>query len=160
MTGSLIGSRSSKAVYGVILITAVLLGSEHNTTDALDIAGKVLLAAIAIVVAEVYSEYLGEKIRRKKSLTETERHAISYDAFAIFVVSLYPALVFFLSYLGLYSLETAFQISYVLSLLALGAFGYVASVYAGDARSTGIKRAFIAMLIGLIVILLKYEFGH
>lgn len=63
---SLIGSRSSKAVYGVILITVALIGFEKHTSDPANIALNVLFAAIVIVLAEVYSEYLGEKIKKRK----------------------------------------------------------------------------------------------
>lgn len=157
---SLIGSRSSKAVYGLILITVVLIGLERHATDSMEVALKVLLAAIAIVIAEIYSEYLGEKIKRKKALSKREHKEISHDASAIFAVSLYPALIFLISALGLYSIEVAFKIAYTLSLIGLGAFGYIASMYAGDPRSTSIKRTLLAVFIGFAVILLKYELGH
>lgn len=160
LSRSLIGSRSSKAVYGIILITVALIGFERHTADHADIVFKVLLAAIVIVLAEIYSEYLGEKIKQKKTLSKKERKDIVHDASAIFTVSLYPAIVFLISALGLYSAETAFKITYALSLVGLGAFGYIASVYAGDTKFESLKRTAAAVFIGLIVILLKYELGH
>lgn len=160
LSKSLIGSRSSKAVYGIILVTAVVIGSGKHDAEPLNIALKVLFAAIVIVLAEVYSEYLGEKIKRKRALSKSDKKNIVYDASAIFVVSLYPAFIFILSSLGLYSTELAFKITYVMSLIGLGVFGYIASIYAGDSRFVSARRALIAALIGLAVILLKYAFGH
>lgn len=160
LTSSLIGSRSSKAVYGVILITAVLIGFESKDTEPIQVIFRVIFAAFIIVLAEVYSEYLGEKIRHKRSLSRQERKEIAHDALAILVVSLYPAAVFLMSYFGLFTTATAYDISYTLSLAALGLFGYIASMYSGCTKFTAIKRAATAVFIGLIVILLKYEFGH
>lgn len=83
-----------------------------------------------------------------------------HDASAIFAVSLYPAIVFLISATGLYTTATAFKVTYFLSLIGLGAFGYIASVYAGDTKFESLKRTAMAVVIGLIVILLKYELGH
>lgn len=160
VSSSLIGSRSSKAVYGVILITVALIGFEKSAANPFDVALKVMLAAIVIVLAEIYSEYLGEKIKRKQALSKKERKEIAYDTSAIFTVSLYPAVVFIFSGLGLFSVDTAFNITYVLSLVGLGTFGYIASIYAGDSKFVSLKRTAVAVLIGLLVILLKYELGH
>lgn len=154
------GTRTTKAVYGIVLITAALISFQLHEHDPAAIALKIFLAAIVIVAAEVYAEFLGEKIRLKRSLSKQERREIVDDTMVISSVSLYPVVVFLLSATHLYDVEVAFMLSYLLSLIGLGAFGYLASRSAGMTREQSIVRASIAVAIGLAVIMLKYSFGH
>lgn len=156
----LAGTRSTKAIYGIILITAALIGLQVHETSPLAVSIKIFLAALVIVLAEVYSEQLGEKIRRKKQLSKFENQDIINSAMVIASVSVYPAVIFVLSSFGLYSIETAFDISYLLSIIGLGLFGFIAARAAGNSRSSSYKSAVLASAIGATVIIIKYIFSH
>jgi len=154
------GSRSTKAVYGLILITAALIGFQIHETDALTLAIKVFFAGLAIVLAEAYSELLGEKIQHHKNLTKRERREIIHDAMVISSVAAFPVLVFLVSELGLYSTDTAFEICYTWCIAGLGLFGYIASRAGGDTKSASIKKALLVAGVGVVVVLTKYHFSH
>lgn len=154
------GSRSTKAIYGIILISAALIGFQLHESNPATIAVKVFFAGLVIVLAEVYSEILGEKIKRKKELTRLERREIIGDATVISSVATYPLIIFLLSALGLYSVEFAFELSYALGIVGLGLFGYVAACAAGDSKQLAIRKAVLTAFVGIIVILVKYSFGH
>ena len=153
--------RAAKVVYGAVLIFAFIVGqghSGHNT--ALSLATGTFFAAIAIVLAEIYAEILGKTIRQKRKLTKHERKEIEQDSLAIISISMWPTVIFLLSWLGLYSMHTAFNISYTLLLLVLFIFSYWASVLSGRSRRSSLLRGIIASCIGLIVVFAKYALGH
>ena len=156
----LTGSRSTKAVYGIILITAALIGFQIHETDSLTLAIKVFFAGLAIVIAEAYSELLGKKIEHHKVLAKAERREIIYDAMVISSVTLFPVIVFLVSELGLYSTDRAFEICYVLCITGLSLFGYIASRAGGDTRGKSVRKALLAAGIGIVVVLSKYHFSH
>ena len=153
--------RASKVVYGSVLIFAFLAGQSHSGHDsALPLVFGTFLAAVAIVLAEVYSEILGRTIRNKRKLKKLERQEVEQDSLAIISVSFWPSLIFLLSYFGLFSVHTAFNISYGLLLTVLFVFSYWASILSGRNRSISLFRAAIATCVGLVVILAKYGLGH
>ncbi len=153
--------RASKVVYGSVLIFAFLAGQSHSGHDsALPIVFGTFFAAVAIVLAEVYSEILGKTIRNKRTLKKDERREVEQDSFAIISVSFWPSLIFLLSYFGLFSVHTAFNISYGLLLTVLFVFSYWASVLSGRKSSTSLFRAVITTCVGLVVIIAKYALGH
>lgn len=154
------GERASKAIYGIILISVTLIGLKAHDTDPMAIAVKIFVAAMAIVVAEVYSEILGESIRHQKALNSEERRTIVYNAMAIATVSLYPIIVFLLSKLGLYSVDTAFTIALVLNMLGLAAFGYYAIKSSGATKHQALVKGSILAGIGLIIVIAKFTVGH
>lgn len=154
------GARSTKAVYGIILITAALIGLQFHETDPLTLAAKTFFAALVIVLAEAYSEMLGEKIRRKHELSRRERREIIGDATVIASVALYPVVIFLLSAMGVFSVAVAFDICFVLAIVGLATFGYLASRAAGSAKYAAIWSASIAAIVGTAVILVKYMSGH
>jgi uncharacterized membrane protein len=154
------GYRSTKAIYGIILITATLIGLQFLESKPLTIAVKLFFAALVIVLAEAYSEILGEKIRRRKELTGSERREIVDDVLVIASVSIYPVSIFLLSAAGLFSVDSAFKISYGLSIACLGLFGYLASQAAGDTKNSSLRKAVITSLVGVLVVIIKYRFSH
>jgi hypothetical protein len=154
------GHRSTKAIYGVILITAALIGFQLHETDPLTLSIKIFVAGLVIVLAEVYSEILGEKIRRKKELDKQERREIIDDTKVITSVALVPTLIFLLCELGLYDISLAFDVCFLLSILSLGYFGFIASQAAGDSRNSSLRKALVTASLGAAVIILKYVFTH
>ncbi len=119
-----------------------------------------LFAAVAIVLAEVYSEILGKTIRNKRKLSRAERKEIAQDSLAIVSVSFWPSVIFLLSYLGLYSVHSAFNISYSLLLAVLFIFSYWAGRLSKFSRSGALLMAFATSAVGLVVVFAKYALGH
>ena len=154
------GSRSAKAIYGIILITATLIGFQFHESEPLTIAASVFIAGLVIGLAEAYSELLGEKIRREKKLNKLERREIIDHAFVVSSIAVYPVAVFLVSALGLYSVDVAFDISFGLSIIGLGLFGFSASRAAGEPRGVSYRKAILISLIGAAVILIEYTYAH
>lgn len=154
-------ARATKVIYGTILIAAFLITKDHiGENSSLAVAISTFFAAIAIVFAEIYSELLGETIRKNKKLSRTERNAIEKDTFAIISVSILPSIVFLVSYVGLYSTQVAFTISYTLLLIILIVFSFWAVRLSGATTLKALVISIIISVIGIAVVLLKYSLGH
>jgi hypothetical protein len=153
--------RASKVIYGAILISAYLITQSHSDgSTALSLAFGTLFAAVAIVLAEVYSDIIGRTIKHKRKLTNHERHEIEKDSLAIVSVSIWPSVMFFLSHLGLFSVQFAFDISYLLLIGVLVIFSYIASRLSGRSKIKSLMWSLIISIIGICVILVKYNLGH
>lgn len=153
--------RAAKAIYGVVLIFAYLIGQGHSSEQtSLSLAFGTFFAGVAIVLAEIYAEILGKTIRQKNKLTKNQRKEIEQDSLAIVSVSFWPSLVFALSSLGLYSIQSAFNISYLLCLAALFLFSFWASRLSNFTVFTAAVRATIVVALGVLVVVAKYELGH
>ena len=153
--------RASKVVYGTILIYAYLVTQSHvDNITSLSLMLGTFFAALAIVIAEIYSEIIGKTIKQKKPLTKSQRLEIENDSFAIISVSLWPSLIFLLSYLGLYGAQVAFNISYIFLITTLVVFSYWASRLSGFSVKRSVLTALIISAIGVTVVFIKYFLSH
>lgn len=154
------GAHSAKAVYGIILITASLLGFQLHPESAFHIALMVFLAGMVIVLAEVYADFVGERIQLHKELNRVTRYKVLDDSWVIGSVALYPSIVFILSGFGLWTVDRAYSICFALGLAALAGFGYVSWRAAGESKRSSLLKAIVMTGIGATVIIIKYTFGH
>lgn len=153
--------RASKVVYGTILIYAYLISQHYsNHFTAVSLMVGTFFAALAIVIAEIYSEIIGKTIKQKKPLTKQQRSEIAQDSFAIISVSLWPSFIFLLSYLGLVTTQVAFNISYVFLITTLIVFSYWASRLSGFSVKRSVLTALIISAIGVSVVFIKYFLSH
>lgn len=153
--------RASKAIYGAILIFAFLITQSHAQKDsALTLAISTFFAAGAIVIAEIYAEYIGKSIKQKGKLTKSQRAEIVQDSLSILSVSYWPTLFFAASYFGLFSVRTAFDLSYVFLLAILFGFTYLSATLSGKTRLRAFANAAVTTSIGIAVVFIKYYFGH
>lgn len=150
----------AKAIYGVILIQALLLNYDDGTITPFNIAVKTFFGALIIVVAEIYSELLGNIIKKGKRISSRDIQEISHESLVISLVSISPTLIFLLSSLNLFSVRFAFNLSYSVGLLELFIFGYMASFSVVKNKFKSIRLALFSVLLGLIIILSKNYLSH
>ena len=153
--------RATKTIYGAILIFAFLIGQYHNTNNsALPVVFGTFFAAVAIVLAEIYSEILGKTIKHKRKLSKNDRHELVNDSLAIISISFWPSGIFMLSYLGLYDTNTAFIISYALLISVLFISSYLANRLSNFSKYKSLLTAILVSFLGVIVVVVKYSLGH
>lgn len=154
-------NRASKAIYGAILLFVFIAGVAHTGgAGPLAMALKTFVAALTIIFAEVYSEFIGERIKNRGHLSKAERRGIVSDTGAIASVSFWPSLIFLVSATGLYSVKNAFIFALVYLLAVLLAFSYLAARMSGMSKPRAFVVAAVTLVIGGAVIALKYKFGH
>lgn len=155
------GEKATKAIYGSVLIFAFLIGqSQESDSSPLNLVAATVFASVAIVLAEIYSELLGKTIKYKRKLKKPERLELEKDSLTILSIGLYSAMLFLLSYLGLYSLSTAFNLAYSFLLIILFAASYVASRLSNYNKRKSFFVAIITTIVGLITVFTKYLVGH
>lgn len=152
--------RSAKAIYGLILITATLIGLKSSTSAQLNVAVETFAAAFIIVIAEVFSEIIGKKIEHKRNLSTQERKDIIDNTMTIALSTVYPTIIFVLSWLGLYSITSAFILALAFGIIGLGAFGYISARSIGHSIIKALAEAVIICIIGSAIILVKYYVWH
>ena len=153
--------RATKAVYGAILLFAYLISISHKAeVSASSIALGTFFAALAIVIAEVYAELIGKTISHKKKLYRKELRTITKDSFAIISVSIWPTVIFLISNVGLFSISTAFNLSFAFLLIVVFIFSYWSFSVRGTRKISAILLSSAVTLLGLAVIIAKYTLGH
>lgn len=154
-------NRAAKAIYGAILLFVFIAGLKHQTgSTPTELAGSTFIAAITIVVAEIYSEIIGERIKSKGVLNRPKRRAIINDAFAIAGVSIWPSIIMLGSATGLYTTGTAITVALAYLLAILLGFSYWANRETGLSRLRSLIWGLATLGVGVGVIWLKYAFGH
>lgn len=154
-------NRASKVIYGAILLFVTIVGLHSLKTDtAFGLGITTLMTAITIVFAEIYSEIIGERIKNRGKLSSLEKQNIISDSLSIASISIWPSIFFFISMTGLYSVEIAFNLSYLYLLGILLSFCYLASRLSGVGKLRSWLFAGLNVCVGLVVILLKYLASH
>lgn len=154
-------NRASKVIYGAILLFVFIAGMAHSgDTQALPMALKTFVAAITIVFAEIYAEFIGERIKQKGKLDDAERRDIARDAFAIASVSIWPCIIFLVSGTNLYGVEMAFKLAEAFCLAVLLVFSYWAFRMSGMSKVRAAIVASVTLAVGAVVIFLKYAAWH
>lgn len=146
---------SAKAIYGIILIQALLISLDSVNANPLSTAIKTFIGALIIVFAEIYSEFLGGVINKKGHLTKRERDEIKREALSVSAVSINPTILFLISSFGLIDIKTAFNMSYILGLFELIIFGFIASRSIHKNTFKNIRAGLLTGVIGLSIIAAK-----
>ena len=151
-----LGSRQvAKVVYGAIIGLALIVAVEAHPPEPGIMAIWLLGTAVAVGLAEVYSEVVGLETSRRRPVTRQDLGHMMKDAVAVgFGVAL-PAVFFVLSAFGLFEIEAAFSIAKWSGFGLIGFYGFWAARFAGsDVRRALVQGALVA-LIGAGLILLK-----
>jgi hypothetical protein len=145
----------SRVLYGSIIGLALVVALEAHPPGAGAIAATLLATAIAVALAELYSEILGAETRTRARL---ERHQIIDlldEIVAVAIGVTFPALFFVLAELGAINLDAAFAIAKWSGLGLITAYAFTAARLAGDSVLGSLRRAGIAALVAAFLIIIK-----
>ena len=154
------GHRIAKIIYGTIIILTVVVGLEEHPPSPWGTVVSVILAGFAVALAELYSDIIGTRIHERRTLTWSERREITHNVSAVMIGALLPVPFFVLAALNIQSLEVAFVETKWMLIGVLLFYGYIASLISGSSRTWSAIFALFAGVIGIIVVLIKAEWGH
>jgi hypothetical protein len=148
------GERAGHAIYGSIVVLAVIIAEKDNAVTAGEAIATVVGAAVVTALAELYADYIGATIRRRRHPNETEMHLYLGEIAAGFFTALIPVVFFILAELDVIGLDAAFDIAVWTGVAILGAYAVVANLLAGlsVARSLLIGLGFTAVGAALVVL--------
>jgi hypothetical protein len=151
-----LGSRQvTKVVYGSIIGLALVVALEKHPPTAAFVIASLLGTAVAVAMAEVYSEIVGTETRTGRPVTRAQVRPMAEDAGAVAFGVAFPAVFFLLAVLSAMDTATAFALAKWSGLGLIGFYGYWAARFAGSSRGRAVLKAAFVAAIGAGLIALK-----
>jgi hypothetical protein len=144
-----------RVVYGAVVGLAVVVALEHNATAAGPTIAAILGTAVAVALAEAYSEFVGIETRERRHVAGREIPGLAAEAGAVAFGAGFPAAFFVLAALDAIELPTAFALATWSGLGLIFGYGFAASRLAGSSLSTALLHAAAVGAIGGALIALK-----
>jgi len=151
-----LGSREvAKVVYGSIIGLALVVALEKPPPRPAAMAVWLLGTALAVALAEVFSEVVGAETTTRRPVTRSQARHITEDAVAVGAGVAAPTVFFLSAALGLIEVGTAFTIAKWSGLGLIGCYGYWAARFAGEPPRRALVKGALVALVGAGLIALK-----
>jgi hypothetical protein len=151
-----LGSRQvARIVYGSIIGLALVVGLGDHQPTAGVVTAWLILTAVAVALAEVYSEVVGVETSERHRVSRRELTHMLANAGAVALGVGFPAGFFLLAVVDLIELDTAFAIAKWSGLGLIGFYGYWAARFSGAPVSRALVQAAMVAAIGGALIAFK-----
>jgi hypothetical protein len=128
-----LGSRDvARVVYGSIIGLALVVALEDHPPAAGTVAATVAGAALAVGLAEAYSEIVGAEARTRRPVDRAGFRIFLTDAAAVTFGAAFPALFFVLAAAGAIDTDLAFTLSKWTGLGLISFYGFLAARLSGS----------------------------
>lgn len=119
------------------------------------IVATLLGTAIAVALAELYSEAVGVETSARRRITRAEVGDVGVDIAAVATGIAFPSIFFILAAAGVMEIETAFDVAKWTGLGLIGLYGFAGARLSGAGLAASLAQAAAVALIGGFLILLK-----
>ena len=151
-----LGSRQvARVLYGSIIGLALVLALQAHPPAAGTVAASLVATAIAVGLAELYSEYVGTETRTRRRVDRAQFAEIYTEVGAVVLGIAFPAVFFLLAAIGVLDRDAAFTIAKWSGLGMITAYGFIAARFTGATVLGSVRRAGVAGLIAAFLILIK-----
>jgi hypothetical protein len=145
----------SRVVYGSIIGLALVVVLEAHPPPPRSVIVSLLATAIAVGLAELYSELVGfETLRRRKARAAELRH-LGQDIAAVAFGIAFPAVFFVLAAVDVLEDDTAFTVAKWTGVGLIGLYGFAGARLSGAGVPGALLQAAAVALIGVLLIVLK-----
>lgn len=151
---------SGRIVYGAVVILAALLAVDSTKATYTTQIGATLLAAFAVLFAEVYSDVVGTMIRERRRLSHGELVAMTTELGSLVLAAVPPVVLTVLAAVGVMSLSTAETLSVWLLVALLFSLGFAAARMAGGSILGSAVGAAVLLGLGIAMVLFKVAVMH
>ena len=145
----------SRVIYGAIIGLALIVALEDHPPSPGVVAGTLLGTAVAVGLAELYSELIGIETRTRRHVRRGELRHTATDIAAVAFGIAFPVVFFILAAAHAIGEDTAFTIAKWSGVGLIAFYGFCAARLAGDDLWASALRALAAALIGAFLIGLK-----
>lgn len=159
----LTAARASHAVYGSIIVLAVITGLDEASATSRESLLAVVGLAVAVGLSQIYADMIGSTLREARPLKPDEWLEISANVAFGFGAALLPAIFFVLATVGVLSLGHAFSIAEWAGITVIWVYVFAAARGAGLTlvRALMWSAVFTACGVGLVELkLLAHPSGH
>src|SRR4051794_6285677 len=137
-----LGSRDgARVIYGAIIGLALVVAPKRHPPTAGQAAVALLATAVAVALAEMYSEYVGAEARGRRRLTRSEVRTLAGEAGAVLFGAAFPAVFLILAAAGVMRVETALTLAQWTGLGLICGYAYLAARLAGSTRLASLGHA-------------------
>jgi|SRR4051794_34718461 hypothetical protein len=151
-----LGSRDvTQVLYGSIIGLALVVALQKHPPGAGQTAGAIVGTAMAVGLAEVYSEVIGREARTRRPAGWAGVRQALGEAAAVVLGAGFPAVFFVLSAAGAIDLDLAFTLSRWTGLGLICGYGYLAGRLSGSGPLRALLHAAAVGAIGGALIALK-----
>jgi hypothetical protein len=145
----------ARVVYGSIIGLALLVVVEAHPPRTGVVIGWFLGTAVAVALAELYSDVIGVETRERRRVDRTQLAGMLDDALAVGFGVAFPDVFFLLAGLGVLELDTAFTVAKWSGLGLIGFYAYWAARFSGAGVVRAMVRAALISVVGVGLIALK-----
>lgn len=151
-----LGSRQvSRVLYGSIIGLALVVALEANPPRAGAIVVSLVATAIAVGLAELYSDIVGTETRTRARVGRQQLVEMLDEIGAVVIGVSFPGTFFLLAAVGAFDVDTAFTVAKWSGLGMITAYGFIAARFTGATVLGSVRRAGVAGLIAAFLILIK-----
>jgi hypothetical protein len=145
----------SRVIYGAIIGLALVVALEDHPPKAGVVVASICATAVAVALAELYSDVIGRETRTHRQVDRTHLVRIAEEAGAVASGIAFPAVFFVLAAAGAMKVATAFALAKWSGLGLILLYGYLGGRFAGRTVVASLGHAFMVGLIGVFLIALK-----
>jgi hypothetical protein len=145
----------SRVIYGAIIGLALVVALQAHPPPPGAVIASLLGTAIAVSLAEIFSELVGFETRRRRHAESAEVKEVLADSAAVAIGIGFPAVYFLLEVIGVLGDDAAFLLARWTGLGLLGVYGFVGARLTGSGLLGALLKACGVALIGAALIGLK-----
>jgi hypothetical protein len=146
---------ATRVIYGAVVGLALVVALESHPPTAGQAVAAVVGTAVAVGLAEMYSEVLGGEARTRRPVAGRQLRTAALESLAVMFGAGFPAVFFILASAGVFDVGLAFTLSKWTGLGLLCAYGYVAGRLSGAGTRGAVLHAAAVSAIGGVLIGLK-----
>jgi hypothetical protein len=145
----------ARVIYGTIIGLAIVVGLQHHPPAAGVVVATLLGTAVAVALAELYSEVLGAQTRAGHRIGRAALVDIADEAAAVAFGVGFPSVFFLLAAAGAMKMATAFTLAKWSGLGLTSLYGFAAARLAGEPMLAALLYAAAIGTVGAFLIALK-----
>ena len=145
----------ARVIYGAIIGMALIVALQTHPPSATEMTVALLSTAVAVGLAEGYSDLVGFETRMRRRVTPDELREILDDVLAVMFGIVFPDVFFGLAAVGAIQLDTAFGLAKWSGLGLIAFYGVGAARLAGERLAGAFLRGAAVGAIGGLLILQK-----
>ena len=145
----------SRVVYGSIIGLARVGVLEAHPPPPGSVIVSLLATAVAVGLAELYSELVGFETSKGRKVTRAELRHLGWDITAVAFGIAFPAVFFLLAALDVLDDESAFTVAKWTGCGLIGVYGFAGARLSGAGLTVALAQGAAVALIGAFLIVLK-----
>jgi hypothetical protein len=151
-----LGSRQvGRVIYGSIIGLALVVALQTHPPSAGVVVGSLWATALAVGLAELYSDVVGTETRTRHRVARAELVHILDEAGAVAFGIAFPGVFFIVSALGVMDVDSAFTVAVWSGLGLIAAYGFGGARLAGAGVGASLVQALAVGAIGGLLIAVK-----